>query len=217
MLRNKAAVFFFVILTGTISAAAEDPAPAAEGKKDKAEKAVPASPHALIVEPKFMGSRHFVLLPDSKETGFVPAKWDGKKLTAYSKTEFRELEMSWKRFLAAATKTAEAQVASLEAKYYRGKNDVITHAIVVSKSPLLPSVIVTPAFRKKFAEKMGAEFYVAIPDRSTIYILPKTGGAIGAVGEEVEDLYDLASYPVSLELIEVKKDGIRAVGKFGEN
>ena len=190
-------------------------------EKEKTAKAgsavaVPASPYALILEPKFMGAKQFVLLPDSKETGFVPAKWDGKELNSYTKAEFRALEMPWKKFFAKASgETAGKLVDELKAKFYRDEKEIITHAVIESANPLLASVIVSPAFRKKFSAELGTEFFVAVPNRKAMVLFPKTGGNLIEMSKEVEYLFEIATHPVSLELIEIKKDGIGVVGKFG--
>ncbi|MEM0895448.1 MAG: hypothetical protein AAGJ79_01090 [Verrucomicrobiota bacterium] len=179
---------------------------------------VPApTPHALILEPKFMGSKQFVLLPQSKETGFVPARWDGERLEPYSREEFRALELPWKRFFEHAVEAMELFIASLEAKYYRDANEVITHGVVESEVPFLASVIASPAFRDRFSSTLGTEFFVVAPNRSTLILLPKSANNLAEIQEVASHTFEISTYPVSLELIEIKKDGIRVIGKFDRN
>ncbi|MEM9480601.1 MAG: hypothetical protein AAGA58_13180 [Verrucomicrobiota bacterium] len=211
-------LLYLLVAIPIAAIAEEEEKTADEDQETTTEASVPAAtPNALILEPKFMGSKQFVLLPGSKETGFVPAKWDGERLKPYSQEEFRALETPWKRFFEGAVDAMAPFIETLEATYYRDENEVITHGVVESEFPILASVIASPAFGERFSSTMGREFLVVVPNRQTLILLPKSVGNLGEIEEVATHAFEISTYPVSLELIEIKKDGIRAIGKFDRN
>ncbi len=67
---------------------------------------------------------------------------------------------------------------------------------------------------KRFENSLGKELYVAIPDRSNVFVFPKLSNSIEALAPKMAVLYKEALYPVSREVFELSKDGIRVIGKF---
>ena len=192
----------------------ETAAPAAEGEIAKAER--PAKGTALLlIEPRTMRPEVSVLVPGARETVFSAAYQSALGARAFTRDAFREAyPEGWKAFFSEAKKAAAEHLKSLEPKLVRDKNKVIQYALLQSDHILTPTVVLAPQFAEMFAETLGNQLLIAIPDRSTVVVFPKLAGGIESHYAGLNDLFADAIFPVSEEFFELTKDGIRAVGAF---
>lgn len=85
-------------------------------------------------------------------------------------------------------------------------------AVISSDSPLTASCILLPGFLKRFSAIFGPELIVAIPSRNKIYVFPKLANQIPSMIETIRDDFLISPQPVSTELFELSKKGIRTIG-----
>ncbi len=173
-------------------------------------------PHCILIEPKLLRSGVFVPIPTARETGYMAARFVHGQIKPYTRSEFRKLRIPWKEFFKKGKAAAARHLEAMKPAYYRDTNKTITHCIVETASPLTASTILTSEFFERFEPAMGPKFYVAVPDRNTVFIFPKSNQSLGGLQDIVIDTYKVANYPASLELFELSEDGIRVIGKFGK-
>ena len=95
----------------------------------------------------------------------------------------------------------------------RDKNRVIDRVLITGNDPLLPALVTTPAFYRRFEPLLGDGFHVIIPDRGTIALYPRLAGGIPpAEAATLIDINRLATYPVSTEVFRATGDGLIADG-----
>ena len=85
-------------------------------------------------------------------------------------------------------------------------------AVITGDDPLICSCILTPGFLNRFSALFGPELIVAVPTRNKVYIFPKLANRLPDMTQNIRDDYLISAMPVSTELFEISKKGIRAVG-----
>jgi hypothetical protein len=95
----------------------------------------------------------------------------------------------------------------------RDKNRVIERILITGEDPMLPSLVTTPAFYRRFEPLLGDGFHVIIPDRGTIALYPRLAGEIPPADvAALIEINRLATYPVSTEVFRATRDGLVAEG-----
>ena len=120
---------------------------------------------------------------------------------------------SWDRFLTQARERSGLLLATLDPVIVRDARGVVQMAIISTDDPMTASCILTPRFLRRFSAIFGPEIIVAVPTKSRIYIFPKLANRIAAMSQNIRDDYLISPAPVSTELFEISKKGIRAVGE----
>jgi hypothetical protein len=174
-------------------------------------------PYFVRFEPRSERSEVFIPVVNAKNTGMVPCSFVSGNLIPYSRKDFRKLKIKWPDYISKTLPILDELLLLLEPKYYRDNKGVITHGSLTCDSPLCASMILSPKFRERFEDTMGAEFYVGIPNQNTIVIIPKTTQVLNELSKRVADMYEEAIHPASIEIFEISKLGIIAVGKIGES
>lgn len=216
LFRSKAIVaLFLLVATGCVSAlgGGENGGGAKPGTTEK-EKPSPAQ-SILLIEPRSLGSKVFVVVPGARRTVFSAARPGGLGVRHYSREGFREaFPGGWKEFYKKGVAAAAEHLKTLKPSYRRDSKKVIEYAILESKHPLTATTILVPGFGKQFAETLGEDLLIAVPDRSTVLVFPKLAGKMPEYYEVLSGIYKDAIYPGSVEIFELTKDGIRVVGAF---
>ena len=87
-------------------------------------------------------------------------------------------------------------------------------AVISTDNPLTASCLLLPGFLMRFSAIFGPELIVAVPSRTKIYIFPKLANRLPEMTGTIRDDYLISPQPVSLELFELSKNGIRAIGSI---
>jgi hypothetical protein len=171
-------------------------------------------PFCVLPESYDMHPDVFVLVPGARRVGFSLFRETSLGLEPYSRSELRDRQLSWAACFLKGREAATRQLQTLEPKFFRNELKVIQYAQFSSESQLTASIFISPEFMKRFENSLGKELYVAIPDRSNVFVFPKLSNSIEALAPKMAVLYKEALYPVCREVFELSKDGIRVVGKF---
>jgi len=157
-------------------------------------------------------------LPGSKRTLLFPAMVGkhGEVTPLHSPPcgwpSFLSLFPNWGGFLKQIRERSTLQLATLNPLLIRDRRQVIQMAIITTEDPATASCILTPGFLQRFSALFGPELIVSIPARNKIYVFPKLANRIGDAREMIRDDYLISPMPVSTELFELSKKGIRAIG-----
>ena len=211
----------------TLSCVAEFPAlgeqgdpeePASAGGDAKPAAGSKEGSKLLLIEPRDLGSPVSVLIPGARKTVFSAAYQGRLGARHYSREQFRKASPEgWKAFFEAGKAAAAEHLKSLKPKFVRDDDKVIQYAVITADHPLTPAVILAPNFAALFAEKLGEQLLIVIPNRSTVIVFPKFANALDQYSPTLGGLFDDAIYPASEEIFELTKDGIRVVGSFRPN
>jgi hypothetical protein len=123
--------------------------------------------------------------------------------------------MRWARDL--AEKDGDTWLAASDMEIRRGKGRVIDRILITGENPLLSSLVVSPAFYRRFEPLLGEGFHVIVPQRNTIALYPRLAGRIPPL--EAGTLlrsHLIASHPVSREVFRATPGGLEADGILSE-
>lgn len=168
----------------------------------------------VLIEPKFMRPPVSFPIPGAERTLLVPGWFADDELHYFSKQQWDALGLDWAAFQKKSA--ANATDKKVKAEFARNKKNVIEYAALRSESPLTATAVLSPDFLKKFEDIFGPKLLVAIPNRFTVFIFPSLASNYMDYALMIIEAYHATPYPVSLEVFEASKDGLRAVGTFEE-
>lgn len=168
----------------------------------------------LLPEPKFMAHEIVWAVPGSSRTVLLPAWRSGDgtihPLTSSDVAGRKDLDVT--RLRQEATQSASQLLARIEPTFIRDEHQAIRFAILESENPPAAACILAPEFREKFLETIGPDVLVVIPNRSTVYIFPRSDAPTRELSERAFIDYQGSNYPVSREVFDPAPGGLRAVG-----
>ncbi len=179
-----------------------------------------ASAHAadpvwhLLIEPKFMRYEAAWPVAGSENTVLVPARVVDGEVTPLKRADFSALNVNRKTIEESAPAAAEKVLARLTPRFERGENKVILYAVIESEDPLTASAVLAPGFAAKFAESLGPDLLIAIPNRYRVFVFSKSDEQFLRLADLVVAEYQSAAYPVSREVFTLKKGRLFAVGAY---
>ncbi len=156
-------------------------------------------------------------LPGSKRTVLFPARIGRHGEITPLQGDSALSDASWDSFLKESRERAGLILATIEPRMIRDARGVIQMAVISRDDPMTASCILAPGFLQRFSAIFGPELIVAIPARNKIYIFPKLANRLPDISLTITDDYLISPMPVSTELFEISKKGIRAVGDIDPN
>ena len=153
-------------------------------------------------------------LTDDASVVLVPARLVDSDVTPMTASEARQLHATQETVLAATIPPASKLLATLKPEYVRGANQVIQYAILQSESPFTASTVLAPEFVSKFADTLGPEFLIAIPNRNRLFIFPKLSPAYKSLADVVIGEYESSPNPVSKEVFQIRDGKLIAIGSY---
>ncbi|MCX8494106.1 MAG: hypothetical protein ORN23_07760 [Chthoniobacterales bacterium] len=151
-------------------------------------------------------------LPRSKKTLLFPAHVSRHSEVTPLGSDAGMSPEAWDRFLKESREDTSLLMATLNPLMVRDAHEVIQAAVMSSDDPRLASCILNPGFLRRFSAIFGPELIVAIPSRTKIYVFPKLANRLPEMSQVIRDDYLISPQPVSKELFEVSKKGMRAIG-----
>jgi len=118
----------------------------------------------------------------------------------------------WDTFLKESREDTSLLIATINPLMVRDAHQVIQAAVMSSNDPRLASCILNPGFLRRFSAIFGPELIVAIPSRTKIYVFPKLANRLPEMIRTIRDDYLISPQPVSTELFELSKKGMKAIG-----
>jgi hypothetical protein len=154
-------------------------------------------------------------LPGSKRTIIYPAVL-GKN--TFSKPLDQHLNgKSWDKLIKDSQENALLQLAMLNPKIIRDSREIIQMAVISTEDPTTASLVLLPSFLGHFSAIFGPELIVAIPARNKIYIFPKLANELPRMAETMREDFLISPMPVSTEIFELSKKGLRTIGNYDPN
>ena len=166
----------------------------------------------LLIEPTFMGYEAAWPIPNAKTTVLVPARLVDGEVQPLTRKEAADSDVTRNKILASAPASASAVLATLKPRYVRDRNKVIQYAVVDSDNPLPASAVLAPEFAGIFAETLGPDLIVAIPNRFRIFVFPKATFAGLNISDLIFTEYKSTAWPVTREIFELRRGKLIAIG-----
>lgn len=124
--------------------------------------------------------------------------------------DFKRFGGGLDQFLPATAALAAKLLDQTPPRYERDPDGVISFGVLESDSPLLASVIFAPGFPAVFRDTIGPLLEIVIPSRRKVFVFPP--GDAQAHEQTLWREFRSAEEPVSLEVFEVSRRGIRVTG-----
>jgi hypothetical protein len=99
-------------------------------------------------------------------------------------------------------------------KFIRDRHGVIVAIRIEDKDPALSSVLLTPGFADRFANFLGKDCLVSVPDRQTVFLFPRLGGNLERFSIPLRSIYHNSVWPVSTELLEWRAGTLHPIRDF---
>jgi len=120
----------------------------------------------------------------------------------------------WDRMVKRSRESSALLLSTLDPLLIRDRKGVLQMAVLTTDSPLLATCILSPGFLTRFSAFFGPELIVAVPTRNKIYVFPKLANRLPDMTQNIRDDYLISAMPVSTELLEISKKGIKAIGNI---
>lgn len=189
------------------------PTPAPAAKPNATPATQPLEEFCLLIEP-LDGPAVKQPIKGADRTALVPGRETSIGVRYYTAQEFEELKLGWAGFRAKAAETADRVIARMKPEWFRDPKGLVRYAVLKSSSQLTASTVFGQKFRALFRESMGDELVLLIPDRSTVYVFPRSMGEYKDFGKTILLSYADAVYPVSYEVFVLNRDGLSCLGSF---
>jgi hypothetical protein len=163
----------------------------------------------MILDPHFYHTPVSLPIAGSSRTviGFYDEASDGT-VTPISADSLAEHPLPPLQNLALAH--ARALLRQVAPKITRDKHGVAVDVRIESTDPSLSSLVLLPGFTDQFADVLGKNCIVSIPNRQVIFLFPRIGGDIDELSEALRSFYHNHAWPVSTELFEWRNGALFA-------
>lgn len=151
-------------------------------------------------------------LPSSRRTLLFPASVDETGFVHPLSETFWGNSRRWDRLVDDSLERASLLLSTTEPLLVRDSKGVLQMAVLSSESPLLATGILTKGFLNRFSALFGPELLVAVPARNKVYVFPKLCNRLPEASAAVRDDHIISPCPVSTEIFEVSRKGLKAVG-----
>lgn len=166
---------------------------------------------AWMVEPSFMDYKVRRKIEGSERTILALVRIKDGEIYAAEGGHDRVLNIAMKKIDSEAAQTAEAVLDSIKPQFVRDKNGVIQYAILESAGPLTASCVLAPGFAEKFADTLGPDLLVALPNRNQLLVFSRQDQAFARMSEFIISGYLGSNYPVSREIFSLENGRLRSL------
>jgi hypothetical protein len=148
-------------------------------------------------------------LPGSRRTILYPASVDSYGLPRSLRSPGKG---GWDHLITESLDRAGLLLSTIDPLLVRDSKGVLQMAVLSADTPLLATGVLTKGFLTKFSALFGPELLITIPARNKVYVFPKLANRIPEMSATIRDDYLISPMPVSTELFELSKSGLKAVG-----
>lgn len=170
----------------------------------------------VLLEPKSMHREVTWDIPGAQRTVFAPAVWERDEYLFPTRKVLDEAGVAAEGLQQLAAPAAAADLATLKPRYERDRKQVIQYAELTSDRPIVASAVLAPKFLDLFKDTLGEKVLLVVPSRFTAYVFPVLASQYQDYWPMVFEAYRATAWPVSVEVFEISKDGLRAVGVYQE-
>lgn len=166
------------------------------------------------LEPRFMHQPVRAAIPNAQKTEMAAGALTAETLEPLAKADLEKLGSTWEKFAAQARTNAAADLAQLKPEYVRNRKKIIEYAALRSTKPIVATAVLAPGLRDLFAETLGPDILVVVPNKHTAFVFPKLASTYREYGPMVQKAYRETSHPVSMEVFEITDRGMQAIGVY---
>ncbi len=181
-----------------------------------AEEKQAESKWRLILEPMSMRREIVAEIPNAQRTVFAPVVADGDDYLFPSRAILERFNVNFSHIQELAEPAARADLAALTPRSERSRQQVIEYAELRSARPIVAGAVLAPNFLDLFKDTLGEKVLLVVPNRFTAYVFPALASRYQDYWPMVFEAYRATAWPVSVEVFEVSRDGLRAVGVYRE-
>lgn len=167
---------------------------------------------AWMVEPSFMDYKVRRKIDGSERTILALVRLKDGEIYGAEGGHERIMDMAKKPIEDDARETAAKVLALIEPRFVRDKNEVIQYAVLESENPLTASSVLAPGFAEKFADTLGPDLLVAVPNRYQLLVFSRQDQAFQKMGEFIIAGYLGSNYPVSREIFALENGRLHSLG-----
>jgi hypothetical protein len=112
---------------------------------------------------------------------------------------------------------AQSILKQTSPKIIRDRQGVIVAIRIGGQDPAFSSVLLTPGFAERFADLLGKDCLVCVPNRQTVFLFPRLGSNMEKFSIPLRGIYHNSVWPVSTELFEWRGGALHSVRDFEPN
>lgn len=185
-----------------------------------AQEAAPRRPELLLLlpEPRVLGTELSIRPEGARHTVFSPAREIPATpgIQTYSKEEFQKLGVSVDTFAERARSAADRLLATIQPDLVKDGEGRVRYAVYRSDLPLMASLVTAPSLPITFEKLFGAEIWVALPDRHSLFVFPANPEALQEFSTDLAERYRADAHAASPEIFTLKKgEAPKVLGSFG--
>jgi hypothetical protein len=109
---------------------------------------------------------------------------------------------------------AQSILKQTSPKFIRDRNGVLVAIRIESQDQAFSSVLLTPGFADRFANLLGNDCLVCVPNRQTVFLFPRLGSNMEQFSIPLRGIYHNSVWPVSTELFEWRGGALHSVRDF---
>jgi hypothetical protein len=109
---------------------------------------------------------------------------------------------------------AQSILKQASPKIIRDQHGVILAVRIEAHDPAFSSVLLTPGFAERFANLLGKDCLVCVPNRDTVFLFPRLGENIEQFFIPLRSMYHNSVWPVSTELFEWRGGALHSIRDF---
>ena len=166
----------------------------------------------IWLEAKYMKSQVTSPVEAAQRTVRCAGRWDGTDLTPVTRLDWLASGMSWLDLESAVLLAAASDLQNCSIGFKRDKRNIIECAELQSATPLVSSAVLAPGFASRFSETLGDSLLLTVPSRNKAFVFPKFGPDISRYSDMILNIYRESTYPVSVEVFELRGNSLRCVG-----
>ncbi len=151
-----------------------------------------------------------------ERTVLAPVVVDGDEYLYPPKKILEKFGVVPEAILELAAPAAAADLAALKPRYERDRKQVIQYAELASDRPIVASAVLAPKFLDLFQDTLGDKVLLAVPSRYRAYVFPALASNYAEYWPMIFEAYRASAWPVSVEVFEVSRGGLRVVGVYRE-
>jgi hypothetical protein len=170
----------------------------------------------LILDPYFYRSPVSIPIPGTKQT----------LLAYYRVVDSETLEPAKQKELPEKDRSASTRETLVHARRLLGitnpetirdSTGVITAIRLKSPDPTFSSILLLPDLGNRYANLLGPDCFIAVPNRRTVLLFPRLATNIQSFAPLVFSLYHNDPWPISTEIFEIADGHLRACGHFNDD
>lgn len=165
-----------------------------------------------MVEPSFMDYKVRRKIDGSERTILALVRIRDGEIYGAEGGHERIMAMAMKKIEPEAAQTAAGVFSAIKPQFVRDRNGVIQYAVLESENPLAASCVLAPGFAEKFADTLGPDLLVALPNRNLLLVFSRQDQAFAKMGEFIIAGYLGSNYPVSREIFSLENGKLRSLG-----